>query len=53
MQDDLAQAHFNRLEAIAEGHKAIAILWGLVGPLLERHQINTTEAPGAVAHTRS
>jgi outer membrane protein TolC len=49
LQDELAQARVNRLEAVAEGHKALAVLWGLVGTLLERHQIHTTELPGATA----
>jgi outer membrane protein TolC len=53
LQDELAQARVNRLEAVAEGHKALAVLWGVVGILLERHQINSTEAPGAIARTRS
>jgi outer membrane protein TolC len=47
LQDALAQARVNRLEAVAEGQKALAILWGVVGTLLERLQINTVEAPGA------
>ncbi len=49
LQDELAQARVNRLEAVAEGHKALAVLWGLVGTLLERHQIYTTELPSAAA----
>lgn len=53
LQDELAQARVNRLEAVAEGHKALAVLWGIVGTLLERHNINSTEAPGAVTRTRS
>lgn len=53
LQDELAQARVNRLEAVAEGHKALAVLWGIVGTLLERHQINSTEAPGAITRTRS
>lgn len=53
LQDELAQARVNRLEAIAEGHKALTVLWGVVGTLLERHQINSIEAPGAVTRTRS
>jgi hypothetical protein len=48
MQDSVAQARVNRLEAVAEGHKALAVLWGIVGTLLEHHAINTTEAPGAI-----
>ena len=51
LQDELAQARVNRLEAVAEGQKALAILWGVVGTLLERHEIHTTEAPGAVNRT--
>lgn len=47
LQDELAQARVNRLEAVAEGQKALAVLWGVVGTLLERHQIHTTELPGA------
>jgi outer membrane protein TolC len=47
LQDELAQARVNRLEAIAEGHKALAILWGVTGTLFERYQINLIEAPGA------
>jgi outer membrane protein TolC len=53
LQDELAQARVNRLEAVAEGHKALAILWGAVGTLLEHHDINSTEAPGAITRTRS
>jgi outer membrane protein TolC len=53
LQDELAQARVNRLEAIAEGHKALAVLWGIVGTLLERHDIHSTEAPGAISRTRS
>jgi outer membrane protein TolC len=52
MQDELAQARVNRLEAIAEGHKALAVLWGIVGTLLEHHRINTFETPGAIARSR-
>lgn len=40
MQDELAQAQVNRLEAIAEGRKALAVLWGVAGVLFERHAIN-------------
>jgi outer membrane protein TolC len=47
LQDELAQARVNRLEAIAEGQKALAILWGVTGTLFERYQINIIEAPGA------
>jgi outer membrane protein TolC len=52
LQDELAQARVNRLEAVAEGQKALAVLWGVVGTLLERNQINSTEAPGALVHSR-
>lgn len=48
LQDELAQARVNRLEAVAEGQKALAILWGVVGTLLDRHNIETIEAPGAI-----
>jgi outer membrane protein TolC len=47
LQDQLAQAQINRLEAVAEGQKALAVLWGIVGTLLDRLQIYTTELPGA------
>jgi outer membrane protein TolC len=47
LQDALAQARVNRLEAVAEGQKALAVLWGVVGTLLDRLQITTVEAPGA------
>lgn len=47
LQDELAQARVNRLEAIAEGHKALAILWGVTGTLFERYQINVIEPSGA------
>jgi len=49
LQDELAQARINKLEAVAEGHKALVILWAVSGVLLERYQITTTEAPGAAA----
>lgn len=49
LQDELAQARVNRLEAIAESNKALAVLWGVVGNLLENHQIHTTELPSATA----
>lgn len=48
LQDELAQARVNRLEAVAEGQKALAILWGVVGTLLDHHHIETIEAPGAL-----
>lgn len=51
LQDELAQARVNRLEAVAEGQKALAVLWGVVGTLLERHQIHTTELPGALSRS--
>lgn len=44
MQDELAQAQVNRLEAIAEGRKALTILWGVAGVLFERHAINLVDA---------
>jgi outer membrane protein TolC len=47
LQDELAQARVNQLEAVAEGQKALAILWGVTGVLFERYQINLVEAPGA------
>ncbi len=47
LQDELAQARVNRLEAVAEGHKALAILWGVTGTLFDRYQITLIEAPGA------
>ncbi len=47
LQDELAQARVNRLEAVAEGQKALAILWGVTGILFERYEINLVEAPGA------
>jgi hypothetical protein len=37
---------------VAEGHKALVILWGVSGVLLERYQINTTETPSAAASTQ-
>ena len=46
--DQLAQARINRLEAVAEGQKALAVLWGGVGTLLARRQIHTPEIPGAL-----
>ena len=49
LQDELAQARVNRLEAVAEGHKAMAILWGVTGTLFERYQINLIEPSGALA----
>ena len=49
LQDELAQARINKLEAVAEGHKALVILWGVSGVLLERYQINAIETPGAAA----
>lgn len=52
LQDELAQARVNRLEAVAEGQKALAVLWGIVGTLLERHQIHTTELPGAAGRSQ-
>ncbi|HVZ63433.1 MAG TPA: TolC family protein [Lacunisphaera sp.] len=45
LQDELSQARINRLEAIAEGQKAVIVLWGVVGVLLERFQIDATAAP--------
>jgi outer membrane protein TolC len=53
LQDELAQARVNRLEAVAEGQKALAILWGVTGTLFERYQINLIEAPGASRRSRS
>ena len=47
LQDELAQARVNRLEAVAEGQKALAILWGVAGILFERYEITLVEAPGA------
>lgn len=44
MQDELAQAQVNRLEAIAEGRKAITVLWGVAGVLFERHAIHLIDA---------
>ncbi len=52
LQDELAQARINKLEAVAEGHKALVILWGVSGVLLERYQINALEAPGAAARSK-
>ena len=52
LQDELAQARINKLEAVAEGHKALVILWGVSGVLLERYQINTSETPSAAASTQ-
>ncbi len=52
LQDELAQARINRLEAVAEGHKALVILWGVSGVLLDRYHINTIEAPGAAGRTK-
>lgn len=49
LQDELSQAKINRLEAVAEGHKALIILWSVAGVLLERYDINTIEAPSAHA----
>ena len=53
LQDELAQARINRLEAIAEGHKALIILWSVAGVLLERYDISTTEAPSARAQVQA
>jgi len=53
LQDELAQARVNRLEAVAEGRKALSVLWGVIGTLLEHHNINSSEAPGALTRTRS
>ncbi|MDB6114157.1 MAG: outer rane channel protein [Lacunisphaera sp.] len=50
LQDEVSQARINRLEAVAEGHKALVVLWGVVGVLLDRYQINSVEAPNAAAH---
>lgn len=47
LQDQLAQARINRLEAVAEGQKALAVLWGVIGTLLDKLDIHTTEAPEA------
>lgn len=52
LQDELAQARINKLEAVAEGHKALVILWGVSGVLLERYQISAIEAPGAAARSK-
>ncbi len=49
LQDELAQARINRLEAVAEGHKALIILWSTAGVLLDRYDISTVEAPSAKA----
>jgi outer membrane protein TolC len=49
LQDELAQAHINRLEAVAEGHKALIVLWSVSGVLLDRYNITTVEAPSAKA----
>jgi outer membrane protein TolC len=45
LQDEVSQARINRLEAIAEGHKAVVVLWGVVGVLLDRYQIDAVGAP--------
>lgn len=51
LQDELAQARVNRLESVAEGQKALAILWGVAGILFERYEITLVEAPGANRRT--
>jgi outer membrane protein TolC len=53
LQDELAQARINRLEAVAEGHKALVILWSVAGVLLERYDISTIEAPSARAQVNA
>ena len=53
LQDELAQARINRLEAVAEGHKALIILWSVAGVLLDRYEISTIEAPSARAQVNA
>lgn len=53
LQDELAQARINRLEAVAEGHKALIILWNVTGVLLDRYDISTIEAPSARAQVNA